>query len=345
MTIQSSGAISLSDIRAEYQGGSGAISMGNMYRGGANVRGNASDNPSVNLSANVPTSGAIAFNNFYSQEKGFQYTLTGNQSNWQVSAGFGSDFAVNYPKKYIVNAGVTVDTGTSADGTALNVASNLAGSLNITLNGTARCYSGYCLRNLSSTTVTVDGSGSILKNNKETLADEWLDGAGTAQVNFIGGFGGASGSDIRHSDYGGSGFNCKVTLSSGVWTASWTYNECDYYNLGAGSTNISSIFTDDASNGFQTESLINTTVGSYSRDQRDIAIGRKLVNGVPEIWFASNNKNTTMTLGSTMNYSQPGHVTISLNTSDSRRSTFFQTKLGNYNGGPFSISGPSLGTG
>ena len=57
MTLQSSGAISLSNIAAE-MGGSTPHSLSEYYKGGGLV-GNHSNNP------NVPTSGTISFSNFY----------------------------------------------------------------------------------------------------------------------------------------------------------------------------------------------------------------------------------------------------------------------------------------
>ena len=57
MTLQSSGAISLSNIASE-MGGSTPHSLSEYYKGGGLV-GNHSNNP------NVPTSGTISFSNFY----------------------------------------------------------------------------------------------------------------------------------------------------------------------------------------------------------------------------------------------------------------------------------------
>lgn len=57
MTLQSSGAISLSNIAAEF-GGSNPISISNYYRGGPNV-------PSHGNTSGIPSSGTISFNQFY----------------------------------------------------------------------------------------------------------------------------------------------------------------------------------------------------------------------------------------------------------------------------------------
>tara|TARA_B100000214_G_C23949926_1_gene619950 strand:+ start:315 stop:974 length:660 start_codon:yes stop_codon:yes gene_type:complete len=57
MTLQSSGAISMSNIAAEF-GGSTPHSLSEYYRGGANV-------PSHSNTAGIPTGGAISMSNFY----------------------------------------------------------------------------------------------------------------------------------------------------------------------------------------------------------------------------------------------------------------------------------------
>ena len=63
MTLQASGVSASMTYELSMQA-SGPISMGNYYRGGTAVRGNASNNNATNLSANVPTSGAIALDDF-----------------------------------------------------------------------------------------------------------------------------------------------------------------------------------------------------------------------------------------------------------------------------------------
>ena len=347
MALQSSGAISLSEIRTEFVGGSGAISLGDLYRGGSNIRANASNNNSTNLAAQVPASGAIAFNQFYSQAKGFSYTENNDRTNWSPTI-FGSDLNVNYPKTYILSSGRTI-TNNNLNGIAFNVPSG-AQSLTLTINGIVRTYSGYALRNQSSSTVTVNGSGSIRKNNKDGFNSTFT-GNGSSEMSGVGGFGGASGPDLWHSDYGNSGIDCKVTRSGNTFTASWTYNECDYVNLGSGSYNISSIFPLNSDGTFNDNDtgnyVINAQSGSAGRDQRDIAWGSKIVSGVRHFWFCSNNKAawpTTLNI-TNLTYSQPGHASTNLTTSNSQRSRFIQTYTGNHTTGSFSISGPSQTTG
>lgn len=57
MALQSSGAISLSDLQTEF-GGSNPISLSEYYRGGAYV-------PDTPTNSGVPTSGAISLSDFY----------------------------------------------------------------------------------------------------------------------------------------------------------------------------------------------------------------------------------------------------------------------------------------
>ena len=155
-------------------------------------------------------------------------------------------------------------------------------------------------------------------------------------LRWFGGFGGASAPDIYHSDYGG-GFNCKLTRSGNTFTASWTYNELDYNNTGAGSYNCSSIFPLDGSGALDTsdtgEYVINTTYNYYGRDQRDLAFGSKILSGQRHFWFAANNKTSTMTLGSTMTYAQSGWTSYSLSTSNSRRSSILDSLTGGASNG------------
>ena len=66
MAIQSSGAISLSDIQTEF-GGSNPISISEYYRGGTYVTPN---------NTSVPTSGTISLSNFYGATRQFSYTFS-----------------------------------------------------------------------------------------------------------------------------------------------------------------------------------------------------------------------------------------------------------------------------
>ena len=135
MAIAASGAVSLADFRTEFVGGSSAISLGDLYRGGSHIRAKAANNNGVNLAASVPTSGAIDFDDFYSTAKGFRKTLDGNDTNRNASSLFGDDYGVDYPKDIVINSGVEIGA-TSTSNYALQAPSGLSGSLSITNNGT-----------------------------------------------------------------------------------------------------------------------------------------------------------------------------------------------------------------
>ena len=74
MALQGSGAISFDDLRSEYSN-SGSIALGEMYRGGSFVA-NHSNN------GDVPTSGAISLEDFYSQNNA--------APNWSMTLTVGS---------------------------------------------------------------------------------------------------------------------------------------------------------------------------------------------------------------------------------------------------------------
>jgi len=341
MTLQASGAISFSDLRTEYVGGSAAISLGSYFRGGSVVRGNAANNPSTNLSASVPTSGnPISLDDFYGQEKGFQYTEGTNRSNKNAQDYFGTDYTADYPKKIVVNSTIT---NTNVDGKALSFPSGLDGTMNLTVNGSITSTTGFCLENLSSVTITVDGSGTLTRNSADVFVSD-LQGNGSVRINYIGGFGGASGSDIYHSDYGG-GFNSKLTRSGNNFTLSWTYNENDYANLGAGSRDITDMFPLDSNGNYDytnTSDLTNqANVTSAGRDTRNIAVGRELRNGTMYYWFCSNNKSTSLELANDR-YIQYGHTQTNLTTSNSQRSSVIESSAASTSTGSFSISGPTI---
>ena len=65
MTLQSSGAISFSQIQSEF-GGSSPISISEYYRNGSYVQGTYSfKGGSYAINTSIPTSGTISLSNFY----------------------------------------------------------------------------------------------------------------------------------------------------------------------------------------------------------------------------------------------------------------------------------------
>lgn len=343
MALQNSGAISFSDLRGEYNSGSNtSVSMSGYYRGGTLIRSNASNNTSTNLSADVPTSGTISLDDFYGQERGFSATATSDATNKEASDFFGNDFSVNYPKKLTINSGVTF-SNTTFNGVALNFDSTLSGDMTVTLNGTVQSQSGFCFRNQSSNSVTVNGSGAITRQSRDNFVSA-LQSNGSVRINYIGGFGGASGPDIYHSDYGG-GFNSKLVRTGNTFTLEWTYNELDYGNRGSGSRDVSNMFPLDGNNNYNssnTNTLTNTAnVASGGRDTRNISVGRELRGSVMYYWFCSNNKSTNLELNSDR-YRQPGHTQSNLTTGNSQRSSVIQSFTASTSSGTFSISGVTV---
>ena len=336
MALPASGnAISFADLRTEYNTGSNtAISFADYRRGGSLVRAKASNNNSVNLSANVPTGTTISLGDFYSQERGFKQTFDSNATNQNVATIFGDDYTVNYPKIIVIDSSITVSGDVGTD--AIKYPSGAVGTLTITNNGTITATGAYAINNLSLETVAVTNNGSVTGSTSEGFNSTFA-GNGSAKMNFIGGQGGASAPDIRHSDYGSSGFNCKLTRSGNTFTASWTYNELDYNNRGAGSYNISSIFPLTSSGELDitdtNQYVINTVYNNYGRDNRQIAFGSKIINGQRHFWFASNNKaNTSLNLNS-MTYTQSFWTTVGVSTSNSRRSSILDTLTGGVSNG------------
>ena len=125
MALQSSGAISLNNIAAEF-GGSTPHSLSEYYRNGSFVTSN---------NTNVPTSGTIDFADFYGAVKQITVTISSNATNQSVQTLFGSNFTVNVPKVLIINSGVEIGA-TSTNNSALTVPSGMSGTLSIQNAGT-----------------------------------------------------------------------------------------------------------------------------------------------------------------------------------------------------------------
>ena len=171
MTLQTSGAISLSDIRDEYNNGSSApIDIDDYYRGGSLVRANASNNTATNLSADVPTSAnnsALSINDFYGQTRAFRKTYSSTATDQSGVGVFGADFAVNYPKQIVINSSQTVGA-TSTSAPALNIDSPGAGTITITNNGSIEGAGG-AAGSAGGNALQVDGSVSVTLVNNGTI--------------------------------------------------------------------------------------------------------------------------------------------------------------------------------
>jgi hypothetical protein len=135
MTITATGAVSLGDLRTEFVGGIAAISFGDLYRGGSNIRKLAVDNTATNDAASVPTAGAIDMADFYSSAKSFTKTYSATATDQDASAVFGADYSVDYPKNIVIDSGVELGA-TSVSEEALQIDAGGSGTITITNNGT-----------------------------------------------------------------------------------------------------------------------------------------------------------------------------------------------------------------
>jgi len=167
--LQASGAISLQDIEEQYNPGTNLPSRGlsEFYLGGSLVRANAGNNSSTNMSAGVPTSGTISFNDFYSKERAFKKTYSSTATNQSADNVFGDDFEVDYPKQIVIDSSQTVGS-TSTSNAALTIESNGVGSITITNNGSiegaggaAGAAGGNALEVAGSVAVTLVNNGTI----------------------------------------------------------------------------------------------------------------------------------------------------------------------------------------
>jgi hypothetical protein len=193
MALQSSGAISLSDIQDEF-GGSNPISLSEYYRDGSYVTSN---------NTGVPTSGQIQFDDFYGAVRQFSYTFSSsvkevNLNSTLTAAGWnGSD-----PVTVTIASGVYLWSDNTSVG-GLTISSAFNGLLTITNNGYiigrggnggnsggAGANGGPALVNQASGVVLTNASGAYIAGG----------GGGGRGVLYAGGGGGAGGGN------GGSGY-------------------------------------------------------------------------------------------------------------------------------------------
>jgi len=180
--LQASGAISFQDIEEQYNPGSNLPSraLTEFYLGGSLVRANAGNNSSTNMSAGVPASGAISFNDFYSKERAFRKTYSSSATNQSADTIFGDDYEVNYPKQFVINSSQTVGS-TSVSNAALTIESNGVGSITITNNGSIEGAGGAANGGTGGNALEVAGSVAVtLVNNGTIKAGGGGGGAGGA---------------------------------------------------------------------------------------------------------------------------------------------------------------------
>jgi hypothetical protein len=199
--LPSSGAISLSEIRAEFVGGSSSIDLQSLYKGSAGgnaiVRSKSANNSGTDLAPNIPASGAITLSNFHGSERAFAYVYSSSQTDQSAATVFGDDYAGNYKKRVTVNNGVTLSVSAVLD-TALDYPSNGGGDLELINNGTINAVGSKGVDNNTSTTIVVTGKRHIHRRHSRRVcfrvAKRWV-----SSDKLLGGFGGASGR--RHSSF------------------------------------------------------------------------------------------------------------------------------------------------
>lgn len=200
MAIAASGAVSFSDLRTEFVGGSSAISISDLYRGGSNILSKAGDNPAVNMAASVPTSGVIDIQDFHGTAKAFKNTVSSSTTNVDADALFGDDYDVNYPKIIDINSGVTI--GGNGD-EAIDIPSGLASTLTINNAGIVIGFGGASAGAAGGSAINCAVSGVVINNTGQISG-----GGGAGAVGGAGGNGTYSSSEYRKSfcsDYSETG--------------------------------------------------------------------------------------------------------------------------------------------
>lgn len=184
MTLQSSGAITLAQIAAEF-GGSTPHSLSEYYRGGAYVPSSVTQ---------VPASGTIDFADFYGTSAAITAAVTSSTTNRNVSTIFGSNFTANVAKVLEINSGVEVGAS-SLSNYAINVPSGMGGTLTIQNAGT---LSGAGGDGSSSGTGGTGGTAIYIASNNVTVTN-----TGTIRGGGGGGGKGANGSPGASSNVSG----------------------------------------------------------------------------------------------------------------------------------------------
>ena len=294
MALAASGAISFANLRDEFSPGSNtSISFSDYYRQGSKIKAKAGNNNAVHLAANVPTSGAIDISDFYSTARGFQYTYTSNATNQNLSTVFGNDYAVDYPKFIVINAGITVYS-TSTSTAALNIASGGAGSITITnsgniygMGGAAGQAGGTAL--LASTSATlVNNSGANIKGGGGGGGNGGAGGVGSAAVaaqassvtdktgdkpDFVSyspntQFGPRAWSGIGSGEWGlnvqqGTSLRSTISQKGPVWYT-FQVNTSSEYSLSA---NINNVFPENNYGGHYGNPVINISTAEDTKSQ------------------------------------------------------------------------------
>ena len=154
--------------------------LNDFYLGGSLVRANAGNNSSTNMSAGVPASGTISFNDFYGKERAFKKTFSDGDTNQSANTIFGDDFAVDYPKQLVLGSGHTIGS-TNPSNAALTIETNGVGSITVTNEGSIEGAGGTAGGGAGGNALEVAGSVAVtLVNNGTIKAGGGGGGAGGA---------------------------------------------------------------------------------------------------------------------------------------------------------------------
>lgn len=196
MSVKSSGSLSLTEIAAEFGGGS-TVSLFSFYRGGAKVP----NGPAAN--AGIPTAGAISMQSFYGAVAEMQLTLSSNTTNVNVLSLYTSSFGA--PSSATVFR-LTIAAGVVIGGVgqvALNVGQFPAGStIIIDNNGSIQGYGGAANSGAGGDAIKADYPNQIVTINNKTGATIYGGGGGGGK----GGTGGTGGGgSVTEYTYRGPG--------------------------------------------------------------------------------------------------------------------------------------------
>jgi len=171
MTLTASGAITLAAIRNEFKAASGAVSLSEMYRSGTYV-------PPLTANAAIPTSGAIQMDDFYSSSVSTLMAASYYGSSTGIKGG-GSTNALTITTAGIISGGsvldvyfsdnwcaysaapgnwyqvyVTVTSGTTPYGSALDTWLDLSSDRSWTINSPFSTYLDVTIRHKYNTAST-----------------------------------------------------------------------------------------------------------------------------------------------------------------------------------------------
>jgi len=276
MAVQSSGAISLSDLADEF-GDTQPYSMSEYYRDGGKV-------PGVN--SNVPASGLIRLQNFYGSVNELLQTVTANASiNAQTI--FGSDWGTSIPKRLSIPSGVIIGPLTIPSGMGGSLEVDVAGEIQGTGGSANGGAGGNAITSNTSFTLNVLSGGAVRGGgggggaggtggggsytSTTTQVDENYNGASGWQV-----YSGTYGRVYLY--YGQNNYQGYVNVGGGHMTNTgpitlngWTYTRSTYRQEYGGAKSYRYVRTQS--------STVNTNGGSGGAGGRGQGYNQSLASG------------------------------------------------------------------